>query len=221
MSRFRDHGIESTPTHEDEVSFHNVNGIYPAARTWRHFLMSPTYKMISMGHGSPCFGRLAWVNTTTRPVSIRFSWMLMAECLVRWPPLWVVKGDSETGKSWIRNHAPTHETIRPWFSFALLQVHRNMSPRPHVYISIWYEHTNNSRCIMRDILPSNSLGPSDVIWRQRSGSTLGQVMAYCLTAPSHYLNQCWLIISKVGWLSFEGKFTRAASAINHWNYLEN
>ena len=43
----------------------------------------------------------------------------------------------------------------------------------------------------------NSLWPSDAIWRQRSGSILAQVMACCLTAPSHYLNQCWLIISKV------------------------
>ena len=32
-------------------------------------------------------------------------------------------------------------------------------------------------------------------WRHRSGSTLAQVMACCLTAPSQYLNQCWLIIS--------------------------
>ena len=29
----------------------------------------------------------------------------------------------------------------------------------------------------------------------RSGSTLAQVMACCLTAPSHHLNLCWLIIS--------------------------
>ena len=43
----------------------------------------------------------------------------------------------------------------------------------------------------------NSLRPSDAIWWHRSGSTLAQVMACCLTAPSHYLNQCWLIISKV------------------------
>ena len=43
----------------------------------------------------------------------------------------------------------------------------------------------------------NSLRPSDAIWGHRSGSTLAQVMACCLTAPSHYLNQCWLIISKV------------------------
>ena len=34
-------------------------------------------------------------------------------------------------------------------------------------------------------------------------STLVQVMACCLTAPSHYLNQCWLIISKVLWHSSE------------------
>ena len=43
----------------------------------------------------------------------------------------------------------------------------------------------------------NSLWPSDAIWWQRSGSTLAQVMACCPTAQSHYLNQCWLIISEV------------------------
>ena len=45
----------------------------------------------------------------------------------------------------------------------------------------------------------NSLRPSDAIWRHPSGSTLAQVMACCLMAPSHYLNQCWLLISKVQW----------------------
>ena len=49
----------------------------------------------------------------------------------------------------------------------------------------------------------NSLGPSDTIWHWRSWSTLVQVMACCLTAPSHYLDQCWLIISKVLWHSSE------------------
>ena len=42
----------------------------------------------------------------------------------------------------------------------------------------------------------NSLGPRDTIWQHRSGSTLGQVMACCLMAPSHYLTLCWLIISE-------------------------
>ena len=48
----------------------------------------------------------------------------------------------------------------------------------------------------------NFLWPSDTIWQQTSGSTLAQVMAWCLTAPSHYLNQCWLIISEVKWNSY-------------------
>ena len=41
----------------------------------------------------------------------------------------------------------------------------------------------------------NSPWPGDAILQHRSGSTLTQVMACCLTAPSHYLNQCWLVIS--------------------------
>ena len=54
----------------------------------------------------------------------------------------------------------------------------------------------------------NSLCSSNAIWRYRSGSTLAQVMACCLMAPSHYLKQCWLIISKVLWYSPGGKFSR-------------
>ena len=42
----------------------------------------------------------------------------------------------------------------------------------------------------------NSLWPDNAIWRNRSGSTLARVMAYCLMAPSHYLNQCWLLINE-------------------------
>ena len=42
----------------------------------------------------------------------------------------------------------------------------------------------------------NSSWPSDALWGCRSGSTLAQVMACCPLAPSHNLNQCWLIINK-------------------------
>ena len=52
----------------------------------------------------------------------------------------------------------------------------------------------------------NSLRPSDAIWRHRSGSTLAHVMACCLTAPSHYLNKCWLMISEVMWHSPDSNF---------------
>ena len=47
----------------------------------------------------------------------------------------------------------------------------------------------------------NSSWSSDAIWRYRFMSTLVQVMACCLMAPSHYLNQCWLIIYGILWSS--------------------
>ena len=49
------------------------------------------------------------------------------------------------------------------------------------------------------------------IWWHRFESTLAKIMACCLIAPGHYMNQCWLIISKVQWHLSEGNFTR----INH------
>ena len=52
----------------------------------------------------------------------------------------------------------------------------------------------------------NSLWPSDTILQDKSWSTLVQVMACCLVASSHYLNQCWLISREVSWHSPEGNF---------------
>ena len=82
-------------------------------------------------------------------------------------------------------------------------------------VNIWHKKNWQFDCN----LLVDDLGPSDAMWR--SGSSLSQVMACCLTAPNHYLNQCWLIISKIEWHSYEGKFIRDTSAINHWNYPEN
>ena len=45
------------------------------------------------------------------------------------------------------------------------------------------------------------------IWRHISESTLVQTMAWCLTAPSHYLNQRWLIISEILWHAPQRNFT--------------
>ena len=45
------------------------------------------------------------------------------------------------------------------------------------------------------------------IERQKSRSTLVQVVACCLTAPSHWLNSYGLIISEVCWHSPEGNLT--------------
>ena len=64
----------------------------------------------------------------------------------------------------------------------------------------------------------NRLWPSDAIWRQRTGSPLSQAMVCCLMAPSHYLNQCWIIISEVFWHSPEDNFT--GNNISHWHEFE-
>ena len=61
---------------------------------------------------------------------------------------------------------------------------------------------------------SSKTGPSDPIWWHRSGSTLAQVMR--LTAPSLYLNQCWLTMSEAHWQSLMVNFTRDTVAINYW-----
>ena len=47
------------------------------------------------------------------------------------------------------------------------------------------------------VLDINSLWPRDITWWHRSVSTLAQVKACCLTAPSHYLNQCWPLFSEI------------------------
>ena len=46
-------------------------------------------------------------------------------------------------------------------------------------------------------------------------------MACCLTAPSHYLNLCWLIISKVLWHLSEGIIMRRSEDTNQKNKIEN
>ena len=43
----------------------------------------------------------------------------------------------------------------------------------------------------------NSLRPSNTVWQQRTGSTLAQVKACCLTALGHCLNQCLFIASGI------------------------
>ena len=50
---------------------------------------------------------------------------------------------------------------------------------------------------------THCVGRSNTIWWYRSGSTLAQVMACCLMAPSHYLNQCWLNINWIPHHSFQ------------------
>ena len=65
----------------------------------------------------------------------------------------------------------------------------------------------------------NSLWPGSTIWWHGTRSTLAQVMAWCLTAPSHYLNQCWLITGEVPWHSSQGIIHRWCSNIM-WYFMQ-
>ena len=95
----------------------------------------------------------------------------------------------------------------------------------HVHIAFWWgsllmnsssgslmNHAINedSRCLpsqkTKNCHNVNSLWPTDAIWCQISRSTLAPVMTCCLTAPSHYLNQCWLIFKGALWHSPESNF---------------
>ena len=59
------------------------------------------------------------------------------------------------------------------------------------------------------------------IWWDRTWSTLAQVMACCLKAPSHYLNQCWFLISEVLWHSHESNFIASARTSIPYTKFEN
>ena len=87
-----------------------------------------------------------------------------------------------------------------------------------IYFIAWHRATRpqcvEDRVVLTGYIIFNSLWPGDAIWRHRTRSTLVQIMACCLTAPSHYLNQCWLIISEVPWHSSQGIIRRRCEDTN-------
>ena len=90
-----------------------------------------------------------------------------------------------------------------------------MWPQSYTKPFVWLTWINDVlRCLTH-------CGPSDAIRWQGTESTLAQVMACCLTAPSHYLNQYWLIISEVLWHSSESITMRRSEDTNQKNKIEN
>ena len=82
----------------------------------------------------------------------------------------------------------------------------------NLFCQQWWQSWHYDNSLVFSVCLYNSLRPSDAIWRQKSPSTLAQVMAWCLMAPSHHLNQCWLFIIDVLQHSPEGYFTASAQA---------
>ena len=88
-------------------------------------------------------------------------------------------------------------------------------------ISAWKDSDVSQHIIVLLYQPNLILlWPCNAIWWHTSGSTLDQVMACCLMAPSHYLNQCWHISKGVLWYSPENNFSENTPDINSANRFE-
>ena len=125
---------------------------------------------------------------------------------------------------WLLTHVP-HSMLFQFISVGHRSAGASFTNRDYIKKSSWIKAwiSNYIHVQQRDLITHpcpnfssslvNSLRLSDAIWWERSGSTLAQVMACCLMAPSHYLNQCWLIIKEVLWQSYDSNITRDTSAI--------
>ena len=76
------------------------------------------------------------------------------------------------------------------------------------------EYSHPSETIGFDLLLS-----IDDIWQYWSESTMAQVTACCVTAPSHYLKQCWLMIKCVLRHSAESIFTINHDDVIKWKHF--
>ena len=136
--------------------------------------------------------------------------------------LWCIPGSLTSGFLWSqwrwKRSRHSRSMRNPQFMYLV---------RAHVNVNEWQLSWNASEWNVNNFHQGpfwqtmfNSLWSSDTVWRQRSGSTLTQVMTCCRTAPSHYLNRCRLIMNDDLWQSPDGNFTRGTSAIYGWNQLE-
>ena len=93
-------------------------------------------------------------------------------------------------------------------ALTLASLHLEWNETWDEFNSSWFKVSGNTRWNCYHLF--NSLWPTDIIWWHRSGPTFAQEMACCLMAPSHYLNQCWLIIKGIVWPSTQSNFMRSA-----------
>ena len=106
-----------------------------------------------------------------------------------------------------------------WQQFPYFSVGNNEQQKPDKLCSSIWRSDQFSGVYMRltdkMVIPIYSLWASEAIWRQRSGSLLAHIIAGCLTALSHYLNQYWLAINEAHWQSPVANFIRNDSSINY------
>ena len=84
----------------------------------------------------------------------------------------------------------------------------------------WHNRIHISLIKFTILLHFYSLWPSDGIWHNRFWSTWCHVMACCLAALGHYLNQCWPITDGAPWHAPKGKLTKICSKIICYNDIQ-
>ena len=100
-----------------------------------------------------------------------------------------------------------HPLVKKWWNSLSINVHCD-SNTLQIGKFWWKGMIMNIYIIMIQNFHIHSLWPCDTIWHgNRTWSTSAQVMACCLTAPIHHMNQCWLNIRKVLWHLSESNFT--------------
>ena len=118
---------------------------------------------------------------------------------------------------WPRSLSPRGITRPQWVKLIALN-----NTKLKFKLSLWVRFKasiNSGNGIISLIV--KSLWPCDTIWSHRSGSTLDQVMAYCLAIPSHYLKQCWFIIHEIHWYLTGGNFTETVLDTTQYKMFEN
>ena len=98
-----------------------------------------------------------------------------------------------------------------WIKLQIFSL-KKVSLRYHLQKS--YHFAQLSICV-------NLRAPTEAIWQHRSRSTMAQVMDCCQAAPSHYLNQFWLLIINFLWHPHESNFMASTQATILYNDFEN
>ena len=114
-------------------------------------------------------------------------------------PLAIKYGDLLRGSGRLLHHIwLLSALVRRLYGSLWMGASQDTAPHQHASGGVVSIHCRGTwGCCARITRLIKSLWPSDGIWWHRTGSTLAHVMACCLTATSHYLNQCWFIVSEV------------------------
>ena len=169
----------------------------------KHYKLRCTW--VSSGH----WGSHTLFHGTQRPVNTKLSIPSMAIAVRATLEIW---GISNQGIDWVLQGYSFLGVIKPINRFRWY--HSNMQREFQQALCsngrfLTDRNVTGSELRLRTIKDNlerfSSLWPSDVIWQQRSGSTLFQEMA-CMMAPTYYHNQYWLITSEVFFGLIWGQF---------------